>query len=187
MDVNKSFSEALVNSKAYEQLQVPPLPKPGRVEQWLQSIAESLVRTGGYSDEKEMSWLFEVKTLSIEELAKLAPSQRFQRADIALAAKVEAMIVKSEMALRQQMGLRKVALQRSEFRILKGRELVWMVIDFFKMNKDMAPYYDYQDLTNHKWRGDENIDQFYREHLEILQGMRHELPEKSSASSCGTS
>ena len=177
VDMNTSFSEALVSSKAYERLEVPALPKPGKVDQWLQHIAESLVRSGGYSDDKELAWLFEVKTATAESLAILSSSSRFQKADIALAAKVESVIMKSEASLRQQMQLRKVALQRTEFRILKGRELIWMVLDFFKLNKDMAPYYDYQDIGGQKWKGDDNIEAFYREHLEILQGMRHELPE----------
>ena len=61
--------------------------------------------------------------------------------------------MKSEASLWHQVNLRKVALQRSEFRILKGRGLVWMVLDFFKLNTVMAPYYGYPDIGCHTWKG----------------------------------
>ena len=56
-------------------------------------------------------------------LAAPAPTQRFRIADMALTAKVESAVMKSEASLRQQINLRKVALQMFEFRILNWREL----------------------------------------------------------------
>eukprot|EP00969_Alexandrium_andersonii_P112115 4951506-Alexandrium_andersonii.AAC.1 len=44
----------------------------------------------------------------------------------------------------------------NEHRTLRGREVVWMVIDYFKTHKSLQTYYSDQDLINFKWKGATN-------------------------------
>eukprot|EP00969_Alexandrium_andersonii_P137525 6082509-Alexandrium_andersonii.AAC.1 len=55
----------------------------------------------------------------------------------------------------------------NEDRTLRGREVVWMVIDFFRTHKSLQTFYSYQDLMNVKWKSDDKLEEFYREWLHL--------------------
>eukprot|EP00969_Alexandrium_andersonii_P070229 3099668-Alexandrium_andersonii.AAC.1 len=67
------------------------MPAPGRFPEWLQKTAESLANSSGKQDEVEVEWLFQVKSLSREELGAKQTDSRLAKADGALAQAVRAM------------------------------------------------------------------------------------------------
>ena len=55
--------------------------------------------------------------------------------------------------------------------ILKGRQIVWMMLDYFKANRTLQEQYKYQDIEPLKWMGDEKLPQFFTKWTVITTGM----------------
>ncbi|MFM7989419.1 MAG: hypothetical protein ACKPKO_59905, partial [Candidatus Fonsibacter sp.] len=53
--------------------------------------------------------------------------------------------------------------------ILQGRQIVWMVLDYFKFNRTLQEQYKYQDIESLKWRGDEKFGTF----LQYMEANHH--------------
>ena len=41
---------------------------------------------------------------------------------------------------------------------MRGREMVWLVVDHFKMNASLKTFYTFHDLLTHQWRGDDKLE-----------------------------
>ena len=140
----------------------------------MMAIGESLVRTSGMTgDEVEIGWLFEVYDKTVEELGQLSPDPRLRKADLQLAIQAEKVINKSSETVKYQLELKKTAIRQKENRILKGREMIWLVVDHFKMNASLKVLYTFQDLLEHRWLGDDKLEEYYMglpEHLGQYQG-----------------
>ena len=63
--------------------------------------------------------------------------------------------------------------------ILKGRQLVWLVHDWFKLNADMKPLYGLQEITDLKWYGDERIFEFLEFWRQVVENNAIELTTKA--------
>ena len=48
--------------------------------------------------------------------------------------------------------------QRSH--ILRGRQIVWMMIDYFKTNRSLQEQYTWQDIETLQWPGDDRLQWF---------------------------
>eukprot|EP00969_Alexandrium_andersonii_P254213 11235064-Alexandrium_andersonii.AAC.1 len=72
------------------------MPAPGRFPEWLQTTAESLANSSGKQDELEVEWIYQVRSLSREELAKKQEDNRLAKADAALAQAARAMADESQ-------------------------------------------------------------------------------------------
>eukprot|EP00969_Alexandrium_andersonii_P065691 2895890-Alexandrium_andersonii.AAC.1 len=67
------------------------MPASGRFPEWLRKTAESLANSLGKQGEVEVDWIFQVRSLSREELAQKQSDNRLAKADAALAQAVRAM------------------------------------------------------------------------------------------------
>eukprot|EP00969_Alexandrium_andersonii_P166799 7370592-Alexandrium_andersonii.AAC.1 len=65
---------------------------------------------------------------------------------------VEDVINKSSETLKYDVQMAKNLAVGNEHRTLRGREVVWMVIDYFETHKSLQTYYSDQDLINFKWK-----------------------------------
>ena len=45
-------------------------------------------------------------------------------------------------------------------KILKGRQLVWLIHDWFRLNPEMKQVYGLQAITDLQWYGDDKISEF---------------------------
>eukprot|EP00969_Alexandrium_andersonii_P128680 5686211-Alexandrium_andersonii.AAC.1 len=66
----RAFTDTNSINSTYKTLAVPPMPAPGRFPEWLQKTAESLGNSTRKQDELEIEWIFQVRSLSREELAQ---------------------------------------------------------------------------------------------------------------------
>eukprot|EP00969_Alexandrium_andersonii_P237968 10503478-Alexandrium_andersonii.AAC.1 len=92
-----------------------------------------------------------------------------------LAIAVEDVINKSSETLKYDIQHAKNLAMDNERRTLRGREVVWMVFDYFKTHKSLQTYYSYQDLIALKWKGDEKLEEFYREWLHLVANIREKM------------
>ena len=68
--------------------------------------------------------------------------------------------------------------QRSN--ILRGRQIIWMMIDYFKTNRSLQEQYTWQDIEALQWQGDEK-HQWFLHTLEVDHDqLIHRYPRASS-------
>ena len=41
--------------------------------------------------------------------------------------------------------------------IFRGRQIVWMMIDYFKTNRSLQDQYTWQDIETLQWQGDDKL------------------------------
>ena len=103
---------------------------------WLCSLGTSAVVSGNYGDELEFTWLRECWKKSFEEfedsdMEVIEDHLRWKQLDFALGRALQGMIKSSGESLSEDVTLKaREYTQRSK--ILRGRQIVWMRIDYFK-------------------------------------------------------
>ena len=56
-------------------------------------------------------------------------------------------------------------------KLLKGRQIMWLIRNFYKVNPSMAQANTIIDLVNLQWKGDNNMDEFLNKWDKILGSM----------------
>jgi hypothetical protein len=131
-----------------EKVTVPKFPTVTNVRQWHNGVARGLVLAGGRTDHKEIQWINEVlKTgAKVGDFAS-SGEPRFATLDIKLYAAVLAVIKDGNRTLATKVSSLEEA-EISKGGILKGRQLVFLVHDWFKLNPDMKPLYGLHEITD---------------------------------------
>ena len=61
--------------------------------------------------------------------------------------------------------------------VLKGREIFWMILQVFKTNPNMGLVYGVKHFTHLKWHGDDSVETFKNNWLEVVNLQRIPLAE----------
>ncbi|MFM7978817.1 MAG: hypothetical protein ACKPKO_05830, partial [Candidatus Fonsibacter sp.] len=61
--------------------------------------------------------------------------------------------------------------------ILRGRQIIWMMIDYFKTNRSLQEQYTWQDIELIQWPGDEKLQWFYSRWKLITTSLSVKIPE----------
>ena len=64
-------------------------------------------------------------------------------------------------------------------KLLKGRQLVWLIFDHFRLNADMKLVYDIEDITALEYPGDAQIHSFWRLWFMMVAECETTLGEKA--------
>ena len=87
------------------------------------------------------------------------------------------MIISSGESLSEDLTLKaREFAQRSQ--ILRGRQLIWMMIDYFKTNRSFQEQYTWQDIEALQWQGDEKLQWFYTRWKFITASLSTSIPEQ---------
>ena len=86
---------------------------------------------------------------------------RWRKLDFALAKSLHGILKQSKESLTEDVILKTRECAQSNS-ILKGRQILWMMHDYFKTNRTLQEQYKYQDIESLKWMGDERLPQFYK-------------------------
>ena len=66
-------------------------------------------------------------------------------------------------------------------RSITGRQLGWMIHDWFRVNPDMKPLYILEEITGLQWMGDDHIFEFLTRWKDITINNSIELTRKQLA------
>ena len=128
-----------VSSRAYEKLVCPSFPQYGDMKNWMTQLKRNVVAVAPYTDMIEIVWLNECLTKTFAELAD-AGSPRMKRLDLVLSKCLAVVIHKSGEQLSEDVFLAdRDSADRDQ--ILGGRQMVWMMLDFFKTHRSMLEQY----------------------------------------------
>ena len=157
---------------------IPKFAKVTNLKQWRMGVCRGLANASGRSDAAEIPWLLEA-TGGAKKYDDLEDSgdPRFRTLDQRLAFALVATI-KAEcqiLATKLQTLDEKALLQG---KLLKGRQLVWLIFDNFRLNTDMSMVYDIEDITQLQYSGDAKIHSFYRLWFMMTEECEVKLPER---------
>ena len=65
--------------------------------------------------------------------------------------------------------------QRSK--ILRGRQIIWVMIDYFNNNRSLQEQYTWQDIEALQYQGDEKLQWFYTRWKLITTSLTITMPE----------
>ena len=158
--------------KEKETLNIPKeLPNVSTLNVWLAKVATALTEASVYYDKAEVAWLMKatVSTATFEGLED-SGEHRFHGLDTMLATALQAVVTKGELG--RTLSKKSVSALR-EGKLITGRQIVYMIVDHFKLNDSMAMVYSITDITAIKWRGDapEQVSQFKSDWENILDNM----------------
>ena len=158
-----------------KQVQAPPFPNINEQTSWLSNVAKALVASSVYDDRREVEWLMEVKTKKFEELSDSGEA-RFAPLDSLLAIALES---KLPQDLRRKVSQASEKKLLAENDVLTGRQIVWMVLNYFKTSDHMSILYSYDALMDMKWFGDKGVEEFLFHLNRIIDNLEDGITDKA--------
>ena len=139
-------------------------------------MVRALAFASPHHDNAEASWFMETTTKTFEELQD-SGGERFVKLDVALA--VGIMPTCPEM-LQTRINQKDLELQRKDGGMLKGRQMVHMMYQWFEVKQGMGFYYGVNDITNLKYPGDAHIEHFMNTWYTIINGLQDALQPRQA-------
>ncbi|MFM7983507.1 MAG: hypothetical protein ACKPKO_29695, partial [Candidatus Fonsibacter sp.] len=84
---------------------------------------------------------------------------RWKRLDFSLSRALQGMIRSSGEPLSEDVTLKAREFQQHHM-LLRGRQIIWMMIDYFKTNRSLQEQFTWQDIETLQWQGDESYNGF---------------------------
>ena len=146
--------------KEHDTVKVPKFPTLPNLSAWKLQVGKNLVAAGGRIDQREIAWWAEVSkgTSTFDSLAD-SGEDRSVSLDLKLSISLSIMLkeVNNEVSSSTAQKEHAAALQD---KMLKGRQIAWLIFTFFKRNPKMGVFYSVTDLAKLDWLGDKNIHRF---------------------------
>ena len=118
-------------------------------------MVTNLLASTKHNDKKEVKWYNDILRLTYEELAD--PGEpRFHPLCRMMSAGVKKTLPRDLARKVQKHEQEALKLDTT----LAGRQIVWLLIDYFRTDDHMATIYGYNDLHNITWFGDDKIGEF---------------------------
>jgi hypothetical protein len=156
---------------------VPSFPGINQLVNYRIELASSLSTASGRYDCKEIAWFEEIMApgKTFEDLAD-SGLHRFLSLDVKLGvqliptirARNDVKILYDDILLRTRDAV-------GMGRILKGRQIVWLILDHYKCNSNLELVYTIEHLTGLKWLGDGSMHTFLANWHFIIGSMKDTL------------
>ena len=180
ISVRKRNGKVVVKRKDVEKVVVPKFPTILQVPGWKQRVARNLCSATGMTDLKEIPWILEVTKAGTTMDSLLdSGAKRFKQLDIRLAVALSSCVKDGCSELDRVLQQKEAVLMDDKGECLRGRQIFWMILDYFKTNRDVSVVYTIQDLTNLEWMGDKHMQSFKFYWETMSARMTNELSEKS--------
>ena len=144
-------------SRERETVKVPKFPTLPSLPAWELQVGKNLVAAGGRIDQSEIAWWAEVsKSTSTFELLADSGEDRFVALDLKLSISLSIMLKEVNNEVTASTAQKEQAASQKD-KMLKGRQIAWLIFSFFKRSPKMGVFYSITDLAKLDWLGDENI------------------------------
>ena len=121
------------------------------MKNWLTQLKRNVISCAPTTDMGEIAWLNEIANKTFEQLAD-SGSAKMKRLDLVLSRLVANCIHKSGESLSEDVFLAdRDASDKND--TLGGRQMIWMIMSFFKTHGSMVEQYSYEDLKDVPWLG----------------------------------
>ena len=146
--------------KEQDKVVAPKFPTVNNIKQWHNQMARNLVLASGRTDGAEVPWWNEImKSGSKFEDFANSGDPRFATLDLKVHAALTQCIREGNKTLAAKLSsLEDQAM--SQGKILMGRQLGWLIHDWFRLNPDLKPLFGLQEIADLQWLGDDRIFEF---------------------------
>ena len=159
----------------------PKFPTINTLRPFHNQIGRNLVLASGRTDGAEVKWWNEIlqEGSKFEDFANTG-DPRHATLDLKLHCTLNQCIKEGNKTLATQVAsMEDEAMKRGE--ILKGRQLGWLIHNWFRISPDMKPLYGLQEITDLKWMGDDKIFEFLHLWKQIVENNVIQLTEPQLA------
>eukprot|EP00919_Chromeraceae_sp_WS-2016_P013510 GHVR01031733.1.p1 GENE.GHVR01031733.1~~GHVR01031733.1.p1 ORF type:complete len:714 (+),score=95.88 GHVR01031733.1:463-2604(+) len=162
--------------KEHETVKVPKFPTLPSLPAWKLQVGKNLVAAGGRIDQREIAWWAEVskETSTFDSLAD-SGEDRFVSLDLKLSISLSVMLKEVNNEVTASTAQKEQAASQQN-KMLKGRQIAWLLFTFFKRNPKMRVFYSVTDLAKLDWMGDKNIHRFLMTWRLLISQMQTTLP-----------
>ena len=146
--------------KEQDKITIPKFPTVNNIKQFHNQVARNLVLASGRTDGAEVKWWNEV----MKDGAKFndfadSGDPRFATLDLKLHCALTQCVRDGNRTLAAKLAsMEDEAMTKGM--ILKGRQLGWLIHDWFRLNPDLKPLYGLQEIADLQWFGDDKIFEF---------------------------
>ena len=163
--------------KEHDTVKVPKFPTLPSLAAWKLQVGKNLAAAGGRVDQREISWWAEAsKETSTFDSLEDSGEDRFVSLDLKLSISLSVMLreVNNEVTTSTAQKEHAASMQG---KMLKGRQIAWLIFTFFKRNPKMGVLYSVTDLAKLDWMGDKQIHKFLMMWRLMLDQMNTTLPQ----------
>ena len=170
-----TITERLISSsRRPKQVNAPKFPSISTITTWLTKLSKNLVAASVIDDRKEVAWLMEVKEKTFDDLAD-SGEDRFAALDSLMIGSLEKTLP-ADLA-RTYNEKSEEALKNND--ILMGRQLVWMILNYFKTANYLSMVYSFDTLMEITWYGDARVSEFRHQWNRIVDNMQERLDDRA--------
>ena len=163
--------------KELDTVKVPKFPTLPSLPAWKLAIGKNLVAASGRNDMREINWWAETsKETSTFDSLEDSGEDRFLSLDLKLSISLSVMLKEVNNEVTSSTAQKEHAASMKG-RMLKGRQIAWLILTFFKRNPKMGVIYSVTDLAKLDWMGDKQIYKFLMMWRLMLDQMNTTLPE----------
>ncbi len=137
-------------------------------------VARVLWTSSAYTDRAEIQWLNEIHSKSFDELGDSGES-RYAHLDGLLAIALESKLpsdIKRKYEIKNQEACKNGT-------AILGRQMMWMIRDYFRTASHLSTMYSFETLYELKWFGDDRISEFHDKWLELISNLVEPLGENA--------
>ena len=141
--------------KMQDKVLSPKFPSITNTKAWHNKQGRNLVLASGRADGLEAIWWNEIlrEGAKFEDFAD-SGGARYAILDLMLHASLTTIINDGNKTLAAKLAsLEDEAMHKQK--LLKGRQLGWLIHNWFRLNQHMKPLYVIQDITDLQWMGDD--------------------------------
>jgi len=153
-------------AKEAEHIKLHPLPSPQQYRSW-RNNTRGEIAAASHKPEACFRWVLEAEAPTAT-YDLLADSGEFGTLDIKLAAALTK-VATGELGRKITLA---VETEAKRGRMVKGRQILWMVRDYHKYDEEIGALYDYQDLLSVRLKNDSQLESFMNSWDSVLAGMR---------------
>ena len=163
-------------TKEADVIKFPMIPTAAQFKAWKTEV-RSIVASASKDPSGAFAWILEVESDSATYESLAIPSPQFETLDAKVSAGL-AQVCKGELGRRVTLKTEEEAKVK---RLIKGRQILWMIYEEYRLNQEAGALHDITDLMKLQLKKEhtkvEHLDTFMLNWRTIIAGMKEEPPE----------
>ena len=153
--------------KEQDKITLNPMPTPQQYRSWRLSTIQKVVAASGRGH-RAFQWIMAVEDVDFGFEALGYPGREYKSLD----AKLAAAITETATGELGRQLTHRTEVEMNAGRLITGRQLLWIMQEYFRLNEEAGAVYEVQDLMAVKFKDDNHMEQFIATWDHVLAGMR---------------
>ena len=176
-DKKKNKKKKSSEGKEADTIKLPALPEAREFRNWRTAVRQSVVAASG-RPVRCLQWLMQLEAAN--DMSTLASSGKFTTLDVKLASAIT--LLANDKSPHVKELARRIALESDNEaaggRLIRGRQLLWMVYRYNATDEDLGALYDFNDLNSVTFTKDKEITQFITNWDMVLAALNEPVADR---------